>query len=184
MPNLRGASPVGRGGGGRRARQRCRTPGRVGEGARRNDRRGRGVDESWRVGRVAANAGRRGAASEVGSGRPGPSRGGRGRSGPAWGYLGRSGPDRAGLNRSGSFRTGSGGSDPGWDRLAIRGWAGPVRVRATWTGWALVGEPESGPAWLEVRSGGRGWAGGDPVRSAGSDQLAEGSGRTGRFPLS
>ena len=55
MPNLRGASPVGRGEGGRRARQRCRTPG---ESARERGGAfgaGRGVVESQRAGRVARN---------------------------------------------------------------------------------------------------------------------------------
>ena len=46
-----GASPVGRGEGSRRARQRGRTPGRVGEGRGGAVGAGRGGDESQQAGR-------------------------------------------------------------------------------------------------------------------------------------
>ena len=81
MPNLRGASPVGRGVGGRRARQRCRTPGRVGEGARGSVRRGQA-----RASRGEPDGSQR--TREGGRRRPGPGRGGLGRFWAVWAGLG------------------------------------------------------------------------------------------------
>ena len=151
MPNLRGASPVGRGEGGRRARQRCRTPD---ESAREHGvaiGAGRGEDASWRARRVAANTGRREVAVGASSEQSGPVQGDPDRSGPVWVVLGRSGPwwtglgwpepVWAGLGRSGPVRTGRGGlgwpgpGGPARSGVALVGWTGQ-----TGSGWtALVG---------------------------------------------
>ena len=86
MPNLRGASPVGRGEGGRRARQRCRTPEASRRGTRRtigarrammcrggpNDRSEHGVGGWRRPGSVPGSRGRSGRSGPV-LGRPEPS---------------------------------------------------------------------------------------------------------------
>ena len=104
MPNLRGASPVGRGEGGRRARERGRTPGES-AGSAESDRRGGGVMMSRGEPDERNEHGRREAAS-------GLIRGGQERSGPTWAALDRSRPVWAGLGRSGPVWTGQGRSGP------------------------------------------------------------------------
>ena len=159
MPNLRGASPVGRGEGGQRARQRCRTSGLVSEGARRNDRRGA------RRRRVGAS----GTRSEGGRRRPGSvwrgldrlgatwvGLGVLGRTGPAWAGLGRSGLVWAGLDRPGPVQTGRGGPSD-LTRSNRSGLGGAVP--AAWTGrfglvWA--GQDRLGPGL--ARGGGGPWS--------------------------
>ena len=201
MPNLRGASPVGRGRGDRRARQRCRTPGRVGEGARRSDRRERGDNESRRAGRIAANTGKAGGgvlgqfgAVWAGSGRSGLVQGGLGRFRAVWAGLGRSGLFWAGLDRSGPVRavwTGSGpagrpwrsgpvGIGPVWTGLG-RSWPGAIRTGLAglvwgglvWSGSVAAGSVRLGP--VQGRSGGS--------RATRTGWLSEG-GEGKRFPLS
>ena len=132
MPNLRGASPVGRGEGGRRARQRC---GHRGESAReRGGANGaeRGEDTSSRAGRsrkaVDDVLGRLGL-SGAGSGRPGPLWTGLGCPGPVWtpwSRFGRSEPVPVWLDGPGVLdRSEPGRSGPAGTGLSLgKGWAG------------------------------------------------------------
>ena len=164
MPNLRGASPVGRGEGGRRARQRYRTPG---ESAR--ERGGafgaeRGDEESWRVGWAAVSR-------EGWRRRPGQFGAiwaGSGRSGPVWTSLDGSGPVWdvwAGLGRSGPVLDRQGGSTvwtvrtrAGLDRVGagsgLGAWAG--RVGLVWGDLTGSGAVRAGSADSDRQEGGGG----------------------------